>query len=85
MFKALEGRFNNYHEFTGHILKLFEHVAGGKIEEEEEGCVLYFVLEVPYKFYSSAEENKLNDRFFIPDKPDKINYRVASLAKLKTL
>lgn len=67
------------------LVKLFQHVAGGKIEDEEEGCVLYFELEVPEKFYTEAKENGLEDRFYIPDKLEKVNTRVVSLSKLKTL
>jgi hypothetical protein len=68
-----------------YLAKLFEFVAGGKIEEEEEGCVVYFVLQAPAKFYQSAYENKLQDRFFIPEKAEPMNFRVVSLTKLKTL
>lgn len=67
------------------MVKLFQYVAGGKIEDEEEGCVLYFELVVPEKFYAEARENGLQDRFSIPEKLDKINRKVVSLSKLKTL
>lgn len=64
--KDPDGSFSDFTQFCGYLEKLFEFVAGGKIEEEEEGCVLYFVLQAPAKFYASAFENKLQDRFFIP-------------------
>jgi len=64
---------------------LFEEVASSKITEDEEGCVLYFGLEITEGFYKEAKERKLEERFPIPEKCNPVTLKVSSLGKLKTL
>jgi len=69
------------------MLKLFNEVATSSIFEDEEGSVVYFVLEKPKIFCEFVSDRYLQASVPIP--PDwqqrETSFNVASLGKLKTL
>lgn len=85
--KSYFGHFTSFPEFGAALLKLFEEVATSSIFEDEEGSVVYFVLEKPKIFCEFVSDRYLQNSVPIPEDWEKreTNWNVASLGKLKTL
>ena len=64
---------------------MFYEIAESKLDSNEEGCVVYFGLELTEGFFQEARERKMQDHFWIPDKCEPVVVRVSSLGKMKTL
>jgi hypothetical protein len=47
---SLYGKYTSFKELGRNLLDLFNHVATSSIFEDEEGSVVYFVLEKPREF-----------------------------------
>ena len=85
--KALFGKFVDLEELGNALTKLFEDVATASIFDEEEGSVVYFVLEKPREFCEYVSDRFLQEHVPIPVdfKTQPVWWNVSALAKLKTL
>ena len=85
--KSYFGNFTVFTEFGQALLKLFNEVATSSIFEDEEGSVVYFVLEKPKIFCEFVSDRYLQASVPIPAdwQQRETSFNVASLGKLKTL
>ena len=81
------GNFTSFTVFGEALMKLFNEVATSSIFEDEEGSVVYFVLEKPKVFCEFVSDRYLQKSVPIPADWEKreVSWNVASLGKLKTL
>lgn len=84
---SLHGKYTDYKDFGQSLFTLFNTVATSSIFEDEEGSVVYFVLEKPREFCEFVSDRYLQDNVPIPAnwKEKEVWFNVASLGKLKTL
>lgn len=83
---ALYGKYTSYKEMGEKMLELFREVSTSSIFEDEEGSVIYFVLEKPKEFCEYVSDRYLKG-VPIPAnwKERDVWWNVSSLGKLKTL
>lgn len=56
--KSLVGKYTTFSEVCEALTVLFHEVSSGKLDEDEEGSVVYLGLEIPEEFYKEATERK---------------------------
>jgi hypothetical protein len=85
--KSYFGNFISFTEFGEALLKLFNDVSTSSIFEDEEGSVVYFVLEKPKTFCEFVSDRYLQASVPIPEDwaTRETSFNVSSLGKLKTL
>lgn len=66
--KSYYGHFSNFIDLGESLTKLFKEVATASIFEEEEGSVIYFVLEKPKVFCEYISDRYLQNQVPLPDK-----------------
>ena len=66
--KSFFGTFSNYVELGKAMINLFSEVARSSIFEDEEGSVIYFVIEKPKIFCEFISDRYLQKTVPIPDK-----------------
>ncbi len=84
---SLFGKFTNYKELGEHLMTLFKTIATASIFEDEEGSVVYFVLEKPREFCEYVSDRFLQKSVHIPEnwKEKEVWWNVSSLGKMKTI
>lgn len=81
------GKYTSFVELGESLKKLFDEVATSSIFEDEEGSVVYFVMEKPKQFCEYVSDRYLQASVPIPvdHQSQDVWWNVCSLGKVKTL